>query len=640
MGAVQSPYLTGFERSLVRARSVFACLWLGVCLEVHPALRAQDLQAQNPQQQGAQAAGVVSETVSATVEKVDINARAGGVLITVNVSAAVAPTTVSLENPDRLVFDFPGCDIRSGNRTYRVDRGPVKELRTSLFSEHPPVARLVLDLKEPVEFKVSPLGKQVVIQISFVHTQPASTESAAEKVHEAAQVDKEAPQQEVVKQEAPKQEVAKAEVAKAEVAKQEPPSEKVSLPPAQKPPAPENATQGADQQTGAYSLMEKAKAIGVGDLENLETKAEAGDPQSETMLALAYHAGVLLKRNDAEALRLLHQAAEQGSMAAEESLGIFAEMGIGMEPAPADAMNWYQKAAQKGSLDADTDIALMYAGGKGVAKDNAQALIWFRRAADGGDAAAQYNLALMYERGDGVPRDYKEAARWLTAAADQNLVPACMELAEMLLRPPDASLGVDAGKAALYYEKAGDAGNAVAQAILGTIFARGLAGKVDYDESVKWYRMAAEQGNADGELGLGVSYGLGHGVPVDYDEARQLLTAAAEQGQIEAQYDLAILCEEGKGAPPDRDLAAHYYELAAERGLAKAQYRYGVLLAQQNGSRSNRIAAYKWLMLAQDAIQESAASLSEIRKVMSGEELAEAEREVDSWRIAHKSRQH
>ena len=610
---------------LVHPRSILVCLCVGICLGTDCPLQAQD----------PQPASVVDETVPATLEKVDVSTRADKLLITVSVSAPVTPTTIRLENPDRLVFDFPGCDINPASRSFRVDRGPVKDLRTSLFSVHPPVARLVLDLKESVEFKLSPSGKQVLIEILLPATQSAS----GDKVHNAAQVEKEEPaKQEVLKEEEQKQEPTQ-EAPKEEVQKQEALKEEASLPPPQKPPVLENATR-APSQSGAYSLMEKARAIGVGDLDNLEKKSETGDPEAQTMLALAYHAGVLLKRNDAEALRLLHKAADQGSMAAEESLGIFSEMGIGMEPAPLDAMNWYQKAAQQGSLDAATDIALMYAAGKGVAKDNAQALIWFRRAADGGDASAQYNLALMYERGEGVPKDYKQAIRWLTAAADQNVIPACMDLAELLLRPPDSSLAVDAVKSVLYYEKAADAGNAVAQATLGTIFARGLAGQVDYDQAVKWYRKAADQGDPDGQLGLGVSYGLGHGVPVDYDEARRLLTAAADQGQIEGQYDLAILCEEGKGAPPDRDLAAHYYELAAERGYAKAQYRYGALLAQQNASRSNRIAAYKWLMLAQDAIPESSTSLREIRKVMSDPELAEAEREVDSWRLAHRSRQH
>jgi len=481
----------------------------------------------------------------------------------------------------------------------------VKELRLSLFSVHPPVARVVVELKAPLDFELKRAGSGiVVVEIPFPKAQTA-------------------PAAEVSTPEAHNPVVEKELV---------PPT-----PPPQKQPELEISGRPASAEPGAYLLMAKAKALAVGDLQPLEEKAQAGDPEAQTQLALAYHAGVLLKKDDTEALRLLHKAADRGSMAAEESLGIFSEAGIGMDrPAPADALNWYEKAVQQGSVDAATNIALMYANGKGVARDTTQAVIWFRRAAEGGDPSAQYNLALMYQRGEGVPQDYKEAVRWLTSAADRNLMPAMLDLAEISLQPPNSALAADVGRAVQYYEKAANLGNASAQATLGTIFMKGLQGKVDYEQAVKWYRKAADQGEPDGELGLGVSFALGHGVPVDFEQARRLLTTAADKGQIEAQYDLALMCEEGKGAPADQDLAAHYYQMAADRGMAKAQYRYGLLLAKSSESRSNRIEAYKWLMLAQGSINEGSTALSDLRKSMNGQETSEAEREVDDWRLAHR----
>ena len=118
-------------------------------------------------------------------------------------------------------------------------------------------------------------------------------------------------------------------------------------------------------------------------------------------------------------------------------------------------------------------------------------------------------------------------------------------------------------------------------------------------------------------------------------EARRLLTAAADQGQIDAQYALATMCEEGAGAPADRSLAAHYYQLAAEQGMPKAQFRLGRLLTKDTESRSDRVAAYKWLSLSQDSVKDSAAVLSELRKSMNEQEIAEGEQQVESWRLAH-----
>jgi uncharacterized protein len=534
---------------------------------------------------------------AARIGKVEVNPHPGGLTIRIAVSAPIVPESSRLANPDRLVFDFPGFEPSEAGRHISIDNGPVSGLRLSLFSVHPPVTRVVVDLKERLEFQVNGGGNEILIEIPFPK---GSGTAPADSIQRAADLRKEPP----------------------------PPS-KQSL-------SESETLIPNSQQPGAYHLMARARNLSIADLQPLEDKAAAGDAEAQTTMALAYHAGVLLRKDDAESLRLLHQAADQGYMAAEESLGIFAESGIGMsQPAPTEAYNWYRKAVQQGSLDAATNIGLMYANGKGIARDPEQAVHWFRRAAVGGDASAQYNLALMYERGEGVVQDYKEVVHWLALAANQNLVPAMLELADILLQPPNSAFAADVGRSVRYYEKAADLGNGYAQVVLGSIYSKGLEGKVDYEQSVKWYRKAALQGERDGQLGLGVSYALGHGVPVDYVEARRLLTAAADQGQLEAQYDLAIMCEEGKGGPVDHDLAVHYYQVAAENGMLKAQYRYGMFLAKSGASQSDRIAAYKWLLLSQNSIHENQITLSGLRKSMSEQEIAEAEREVDTYRLAH-----
>ncbi len=564
---------------------------------------AQQARVQNP-------ANSASSPAISRIEKIAVTPQANG--LSIRIGTPVAPVTDRVENPDRLVFDFPGCELGGGNRHIPVDRGAIKGVRLSQFSVQPPVTRLVVDMKEALGFKVEQSGGEVVIEIPFskIGNEPASplAEAAAPKPHTA-------PVRVPLRKQLSKEEGAGAQI----------------------------GTVGT--QLGAYSLMAKAKALTVADLQELEDRAAAGDVDAETMLALAYHAGVLLKRDDAEALRLLHKAADRdsgahGSVAAEESLGIFAAAGVGKDkdkPAPAEALQWYAKAAEHGSMDAATNIALMYANGDGVTKDVPQAVTWFRRAAEGGDASAQYDLALMYERGEGVPSDYREAIRWLTAAAEQSLVPALLELAEILGQPPtNSAVPRDVPRAIEYYKKAAGAGSVMAETNLGTIYTKGLAGKVDYVEGAKWYEEAAVQGDADAELGLGASYALGHGKPVNYEEARRWFSAAAAQGKVEAQYALGLMYEEGKGTSADSKLAAHYYQMAAEKGMVKAQYHYGLLLMKDAVSGTDRVAAYKWLMLAGDSIQEISPTLSDLRKSMSPQEITEAEQEIDQWRLAHK----
>jgi TPR repeat protein len=570
---------------MARSPAFFSRLMILVCLLGSGVLRAQ----------------------IATVGNVTVASRPQGIALEIELSAAAVPQTQQLANPDRLVFDFPGFVLRGPTKHMAVNSAGINDVRVALNSAAPPLTRIVVDSRQPLNFELKPSGNRLVIEISSSPINPA----AAATSQPSAPVEKEA------------------------AARNDPPKNLPSAPVPAKAVPSRAISHPSPSNLSAYMLQAKARDLKLDELQPLEDKAQTGNPEAETTLALAFHAGTLLKKDDAEAERWLRKAADQNFMAAEESLGIFAETGVGRTaPAPAEAIDWYKKAIQLGSVVAATSIGLMYAEGIGMPKDPAQAAIWFRQAAEGGDGVAQYNLAILYRRGSGVPQDLKEYLRWLTPAAEQDIVPALLDLAGYYARPPDGS-AADMGHAVHFFERAGELGSARAQAILGNIFALGRQGKPDYEQAVKWYRMAADQGQPDGEFGLGVRYAFGQGVPLDLQEARRLFTAAADQGQINAQYDLGTIYEEGNGVPADRSLATHYFQLAAEQGMSKAQFRVGRLLASSKES-SNRISAYKWLMLAQESVKESSPILNDLRKSMSPQEIAEADQAVDRWRIAHR----
>ena len=527
-----------------------------------------------------------------TINNVVVSQKTNAIEIEVTATAPFLPQGVRLTSPDRLVFDFPGYGLSGSGRHIAVELGPVKAVRVSLFQLQPPITRVVVDLRKSAEFQVKPSGNGALIDISL--TEPESPSVAHPALKENAS----------------------------------------ATPAPLNQPEPRDLPQHPLSRVSAYALQARARSLKLEDLQTLEQRAQAGDEEAETTLALAYHDAVLLKRDDTEALRLLHAAADQGFMAAQESLGIFLQMGIGMpRPAPEEALNWYRKAAEQGSMDAATNIALMYSSGIGVEKDPVQALTWFRRSAEEGDATAQYNLALIYAQGKGVAKDYKESVHWLTLAADQNVLPAVLDLATFYLQPPDGE-SADLDRAVRYYEIAAELGSTDAEATLGNIFASEALGKPDYEQAVRWYRKAADQGQPVGEFGLGIRYKLGQGVPQNFQDARRLFEAASERGLADAQYELGTIWEEGKGESPDPLMAEHYFQLAAEQGNAKAQFRLGRLLAAKAQLHADRISAYKWLMLAQ-SVPEDAAALSSLRKTMSAEEVAEGDHAVDDWRISH-----
>src|SRR2546423_15588859 len=106
----------------------------------------------------------------------------------------------------------------------------------------------------------------------------------------------------------------------------------------------------------ADDLMLRADGLAVTDLPELHDKADAGDLESETTLAFAYHVGTLLKVDDDQALQLLRRAAKHGYMAAEEGLGMFYQAGFGVPPNPGEALIWYSRAAQDGSKKAASSV--------------------------------------------------------------------------------------------------------------------------------------------------------------------------------------------------------------------------------------------------------------------------------------------
>jgi uncharacterized protein len=566
-----------------------------------------------------------SENLHPAITNISFAERADGVDVEVAFSTLaqpVQPEISTLEHPDRLIFDFPGCDLAPTVQRLMINRGPVRTVRAAQFSLAPLIARVVIDLQSVPDHEQKYVGDKLVITL---HSQPNTDGGASPSAPVSPENTPTANRPPLP----PKSDRATLKSPDSVFPKPLPTPKTNAEPPAL-------SARAATALLHAYILLDKARGLTLSDLEPLEAKAKTGDPEAETTLALAYHAGTLLKMDDAEALRLLQHAANRGYVAAEEAMGIFCQSGFGMAPDRAKAVAWYAKAAQHGSLDAATNLALMYSTGDGTSKDTTKAATWFRKAAEGGDATAELNLAVLYHHGDGVPHDDAQAELWLTKAADQGLLPAMIQLATWKLQP-EHGFNVDA--AIVWYRKAGEQGDASAQVALGDIFSEDKFQHIDYPQAIGWYRKAAEHGRAAGQFGLGARYLLGQGVPRDLEEARRWLTPAANQGHPYAQFLLAKMFEAGEGGPVDVAAAAKYYELAANYGLAMAQYRLGLLLASDRSHVTNMVSAYKWLVLAQDSVKESAATAEDLRKLLTPEQLDEAGHEIDEWRTAHRPRQ-
>jgi TPR repeat protein len=96
-------------------------------------------------------------------------------------------------------------------------------------------------------------------------------------------------------------------------------------------------------------------------------------------------------------------------------------------------------------------------------------------------------------------------------------------------------------KAAEWYFKSAQQGDALAQCNLAFMYFNGYGVAKDYPKALQWYTKAAEQGNADGQNNLGIMYEYGYGVVKDKQKAVAWYSKAVEQGHYGAQQALKNL---------------------------------------------------------------------------------------------------
>src|SRR5690349_21820526 len=132
----------------------------------------------------------------------------------------------------------------------------------------------------------------------------------------------------------------------------------------------------------------------------------------------------------------------------------------------------------------------------------------------------------------------------------------------------------------------------------------------DYATAVAVWRPLAEQGNAEAQTLLGAMYWSGDGLPRNHAEAAKWYLRAAQQGYARAQNDIGFMYGFGEGIPPRDD-----------------------------------VLAYKWISLAithytaknQDRLDQAIKDRATLKARMTAAQLAQAEREISTWKPSHSS---
>ena len=152
----------------------------------------------------------------------------------------------------------------------------------------------------------------------------------------------------------------------------------------------------------------------------------------------------------------------------------------------------------------------------------------------------------------------------------------------------------DDAKAAAWYEKAAEQGDADAQYLLGRMYHNGEGVPVDMCRAVAWFRKAAEQGLADAQYLFGLLHHVGWWVVQEdkataatwFIKAAEQYKKAAEQGDGKARSQLNIIyLIVGQTLPGDvvPKVAAWFAEKAAEQGDLTAYSNLMKLLRTRGG---------------------------------------------------------
>lgn len=239
--------------------------------------------------------------------------------------------------------------------------------------------------------------------------------------------------------------------------------------------------------------------------------------------------------------------------------------------------------------------------GDTAARTAASVLRQVQVAAEAGICEAMLDLAGRFETGDGVVANLADAAYWYQKAADAGSAVACRKLAALLmmdqgsarltgrsaalarLYPHGAALRRDPARARALARRAAEAGDTEAQATLGFLIAGGIGGPADPCEAALWYREAAAKGHAKASVGLGTLLASGQVGPADHKAARRWFAAAADLGNGVAHLSIGLQYLYGLGETVDPAAARAHFDKAVAAGNIQALRYLGIMAAEGHG---------------------------------------------------------
>lgn len=288
-------------------------------------------------------------------------------------------------------------------------------------------------------------------------------------------------------------------------------------------------------------------------------------------------------RDEKEGRAMLAKAIEEKQIDAYLALGDF-EQSVKKDNKAALAQ--YELGGEAKQIDCALRAADFYLDGKfeGIAKDEVKGVEWLKKAAEIGHPVGHYRYAAKLLQAPD-PDDRKDeqkiaAAReayiHLLSAAVGNIPQAQNEMALFYL---SGAMGLaDPSAAAGWFQRAAQAGNAVAMNNLGTLYEKGYGVAQNFSQAGQLYEASARSGNPQGAGAVARLMASGAGTKQNLPQAYAWASIAIQNGDKDAKTLLGEIStiatakdiEDGKKALEDLRAELAKAAEAAEQGDAAA----------------------------------------------------------------------
>lgn len=147
--------------------------------------------------------------------------------------------------------------------------------------------------------------------------------------------------------------------------------------------------------------------------------AEDGNAEDIYHLALCYHYGKGVDKDENKAISLLKLAIDMGSEEACFELAILYLIGEGVTQSYKNHFDLMLKSAELGSVEALYQVGFCYEEGRGVSKDLKKAFDWYMKGAQKKHGFCQYKVGMFFLKGRGIEKDINSAVVFLNLAGEK-----------------------------------------------------------------------------------------------------------------------------------------------------------------------------------------------------------------------------